>query len=203
MSEQIWWYTARATGLVALLLAAASIIWGLIYSSRIMEGRPTLRWTLDLHRYLGALTVTFVAVHMAALVADSYVHFGPSELLVPMASKWNPGAVAWGVVAMYLLVAVQLSSLTMKRLPRRLWRYIHLLSYAVLGLGVAHGFTAGTEFDNPVVVGVTVSVTSFAIYLTGLRIVTSGRSKPSVAVGNLADRDTVELRNTSPQGAKV
>lgn len=200
MSEQIWWYSARATGLVALLLAAASVIWGLIYSSRIMEGRPTLRWTLDLHRYLGALTVTFVAIHMAALVADSYVHFGVSELLVPMASKWNPGAVAWGIVAMYLLVAVQLSSLTMKRLPRRLWGYIHLLSYAVLGLGVAHGFTAGTEFDTPVVVGVTVSATSFAIYLTGLRI---ARSINGAVASKLADRDTVELLEPTTQSSKV
>jgi len=34
------------------------------------------------------------------------VHFGPAQLLIPLASAWRPGAVAWGIVAFYLLVAV-------------------------------------------------------------------------------------------------
>ena len=73
---------------------------------------------LDLHKFLGTLSLVFVAVHLGALWADNYVHFGASELFVPMASTWRPGAVAWGIVAMYLLVAIQLTSWAMRRLPR-------------------------------------------------------------------------------------
>ena len=56
---------------------------------------------------LGGLAVMFTAIHLAALVADSYVHFGLADLTVPFASSWQPGAVALGVVAMWLLLAVE------------------------------------------------------------------------------------------------
>jgi predicted ferric reductase len=170
MNEQIWWYTARASGLVSFGLAAAAIIWGLLYSSRIMEGRPTLRWTLDLHKYLGALTVAFVGVHMAALFLDTQVQFGLRELLIPFASSWRPGAVAMGIVAAYLLVAIQISSLMMKRLPRKLWRVIHLTSYAVFGLGLVHGIQAGSDFSHPAIIALAIGLTTFISYLTAFRV---------------------------------
>src|SRR3989337_1799436 len=91
MNEQIWWYTARASGIVALAILTASIVWGLLYSNRVLNGRPTAKWLLDLHRFLGGLAVTFTAVHLAGLVADSYVEFGWSELFIPMASAWKTG----------------------------------------------------------------------------------------------------------------
>ena len=34
----------------------------------------------------------FVVLHVAALVADSYVDFGLADVLVPLASSWKPGA---------------------------------------------------------------------------------------------------------------
>jgi predicted ferric reductase len=170
MTDQIWWYTARASGLVSFGLAAASIIWGLLYSSRIMEGRPTLRWTLDLHKYLGALTVAFVGVHMAALLLDTQIPFGLRELLVPFASRWRPGAVAIGIVATYLLVAIQISSLMMKHLPRKVWRLIHLTSYAVFGLGLVHGIQAGSDFTQPAIIASAIALMSFISYLTAFRV---------------------------------
>ena len=44
---------------------------------------------------------------------------GPAELFVPLASAWKPGAVAWGVVALYLLLAIEITSLLQRRIPRR------------------------------------------------------------------------------------
>ena len=41
----------------------------------------------------------FTAIHLVGLVADSCVHFGCSEILVPGASAWKTVPVAWGVVA--------------------------------------------------------------------------------------------------------
>ena len=67
--------------------------------------RVTPAWVLDLHRFLGGLATVFVCVHVAAVVFDSYVAFGLADVLVPLASSWHPVAVAWGVVALYLLLA--------------------------------------------------------------------------------------------------
>ena len=57
MTEQFWWYVARSSGIVALVLAAASVIWGLLLSTKVLERRPGPRWLLDLHRWLGGCTV--------------------------------------------------------------------------------------------------------------------------------------------------
>lgn len=95
MNPQLWWYVARAGGIVALGLSGASVIWGLLMSSRVMQGRPRPAWLLDLHRFLGALTVIFTIVHVVALYLDEFVQFSIVDLLVPFASAWNTGAVAW------------------------------------------------------------------------------------------------------------
>jgi DMSO/TMAO reductase YedYZ heme-binding membrane subunit len=145
MNPQLWWYVARASGLVAWGLAVSSVLWGLALSTKALGPRPRAAWLLDLHRFLGGLTVAFVAVHLGALVADSYVHVGLADLLVPMASSWKPAPVALGVIAFWFLVAIEVTSLFMRHLPRPMWRAVHLTSYVVAAAATVHGITAGTD----------------------------------------------------------
>lgn len=185
-NEQLWWYVARSGGIVALVLTGLSVIWGLALSTKVMAGAPAPKWLLSLHRWLGGLSVTFTAIHMAALVFDSYVHFGLTELFVPFASEWKPGAVAWGIVTMYLLVAVQVSSLVMKRIPRKWWKAIHMSSWLLFWSGLVHGITSGTDAAHPVYIAVTGAMTLLVTFLTGYRIFTarrSGRSKVRASSG--------------------
>lgn len=144
-TSQMWWYLARSGGIVAWVLLAASMVWGLLLSTKLLGRRPRPAWVLDLHRFLGGLAVVFTGVHVAGLVADSYVHFGPVEILVPFASAWRPAAVAWGVIGLYLLVAIELTSLLRARLPRKLWRLTHLGSFPLFALSTLHALTAGTD----------------------------------------------------------
>jgi DMSO/TMAO reductase YedYZ heme-binding membrane subunit len=150
LGSHLWWYTARASGIVAWVLVTASVLWGLALASRLTR-RPKPAWVLDLHRFLGGASVVFVVVHMVALSLDQYVGFGLSDLLVPMASVWKPGAVAWGIVAFYLLVAVEVTSLLMRRLPRKLWRAVHLSSFVVFGCTSVHALLAGTDANDAAV----------------------------------------------------
>lgn len=145
--SQLSWYTARAGGIVAWALLAASMIWGLALSTKASVGgkRPRPNWMLDLHRFLGGAALAFVVVHVAAIVLDSYVDFGIVEVLVPFASSWNPVAVAWGIVAVYLLVAVELTSLLRRKISRRAWRITHMLSFPTFVLTTVHMLTAGTD----------------------------------------------------------
>ena len=145
MNAHFWWYVTRASGIVAWLMLTASVIWGVVLSTKAFPARRRPAWLLDLHRWLGGLTLSFVAVHLVALVADSYTDFGAADLAVPLASDWKPGAVAFGVVAAWLLVAVEITSVAMKRLPRKAWRAIHLASYGVFWLGSVHAALAGSD----------------------------------------------------------
>jgi DMSO/TMAO reductase YedYZ heme-binding membrane subunit len=145
MSSHLWWYVARAGGLVAWGLVVASCTWGLLHALRTFGRRPSPAWMLSTHRYLSMLAIVFVGVHVVALLADSYVQFSLGDVLVPLASSWHPVAVGWGVVAMYLLVAVEVTSLVRARLSPKVWRGVHMLSYVLLGLVTIHLLTAGTD----------------------------------------------------------
>ena len=170
MNDQLWWLVTRASGFVTWGAAAAAIIWGLAVTSKPLGRKPAPAWTLDLHRFLGAVTVVALGVHLAALVADSFTHWGAAELAVPYASTWKPGPVAWGIVAAYLLVAVEVSSLLMRRLPRVWWRRLHLMSYLVFLTATVHFVSAGSDVDNPLVLAMIWSITTFIAFLTLFRI---------------------------------
>jgi DMSO/TMAO reductase YedYZ heme-binding membrane subunit len=145
---KLTWYTARASGILAWVIVTASIVWGLTLSSRLIRRRGVPAWLLDLHRYLGTLTIVFTAVHLIALHLDTYVHFTPADLFIPMHVKWSPGNVAWGIVATYLLVAIQITSWLMRRMPRRLWHAIHLLSFPLFVMATIHGLRSGADREN-------------------------------------------------------
>ena len=169
MNPKIWWYLARGAGMTSWVLAAVTLVWGLLLSSRLFTKWPRPAWILDIHRTLGGLTVVFVGVHMVGLFADGYVHFGPAQLLIPLASRWRPGAVAWGIVALYLLIAVEVTSLLRRHLPAPWWRRLHLASIAVFPLGTIHALTAGTD-AGPLFRKVVIGVTALVALLWALRL---------------------------------
>ena len=145
MTNQLWWYVARSGGIVAWALLAASVLWGLALSTKVLRGRPRPNWILDLHRFLGGLALVFTGIHVVSLILDSYVHFGLVEVLVPFTGSWHPMAVAGGVIGLYLLVAVELTSLLRKRISKRVWRMTHFLSFPLFLLTTIHALTAGTD----------------------------------------------------------
>lgn len=144
-NTKFWWYVARSSGMVALAVLMVTIVWGALLSGRLVNKRGAPRWLTDLHRYLGGLSCAVTALHLAALVADSYSYFGWVEILVPFGSSWKPGAVAWGVVAMYILAVVEVTSLYQRRISRKVWRAVHMSSYGSFWMAVIHGATAGTD----------------------------------------------------------
>lgn len=145
MTGQFWWYVARASGIVAWLLLTASVLWGIVLSTKAFPAHRRPAWLLDLHRWLGGLTLAFVALHVSALVADSFTTFTLADLAIPYASDWKPGPVALGVVAAWSLVAVEVTSLARRRLPRRFWHGVHLVSYLTFWLTTLHAAFAGTD----------------------------------------------------------
>lgn len=148
MNEQVWWFVARSGGIVAWALVTLSVCWGLMLSTKAAAKATQPKQLLDLHRFLGGLSVTFTIVHIVGLVADSYVHFGWLEILVPWASDWKPTATAWGVIALYLLLTIELTSLAMKRLPKPVWRQVHRMSFGLYVFATVHGIQAGTDTAN-------------------------------------------------------
>lgn len=166
VDSRVTWYVVRASGLVLWLMCAAAILWGLVLSTRTVRRRGMPAWLADLHSFLGTLALVFCAVHLGALGLDRFVDFGWRELFVPFASRWRPGAVAWGIVAMYLLVAVQVTSWLRRRLPRRVWHGVHLTSFVIFVTGSIHGITAGADRTNRLVIWGFVAISALVTGMT-------------------------------------
>lgn len=149
MNPQFWWYLARASGIVAWLLLTAAVLWGIVLATDLFPATRRPAWLLDLHRWLGGLTIGFVVVHMGALMADSYIEFSVADLVIPFAGDYKTEAVAWGIIAMWGLVIVEMTSLAMKRLPKAVWRGVHRTSALTFWLSSLHGTYAGTDASRP------------------------------------------------------
>ena len=209
MNEQFWWFVARSSGMVAAVLIAVTIVWGLLLSTRIVVRKGLPAWLTDLHRGLAGLSVVFVVVHLLALWADSYEEFTVVELVVPFASDWESTAVAWGVFATWLLAVVQVTSLLQRRMPRRRWHAVHLLSFPVGVLVGVHAMTAGTDASNPWFRWATLGLAAAMLFLTLYRVLTLGdrstrRPLPASARGG-ARRRPAAVANVGavPDGASA
>lgn len=177
LNPQFWWYLTRASGIVAWALLTASTLWGILLSTRLLKPYDRPAWLLDLHRWLGSLTVLIVSLHLASLVADSYVHFGVADVLVPMATGWRPLAVAWGIIATYLLIAVQVSSLLMNKLPKKLWHGIHFASYIMFVSVSIHALTAGSDTGVALFQALAVALVTLMIAFTSVRLMYRGKPR--------------------------
>ncbi len=168
----VWWYVARSSGLVAWGLAALSVLWGLLLSTKVMGKKARPNWLLDLHRFLGGLTVVFIAVHLVGLFLDPYVNFGAAQLFIPFASTWKPSAVAWGIVAFYLLLAVEITSLLRRRIPKKWWKAVHMSSYGIFVFGTVHLLTGGTDRHSQLLLWTVAGMSGAVAAMTLYRIVT-------------------------------
>jgi sulfoxide reductase heme-binding subunit YedZ len=178
MSGTLPWYVARASGLVAWGLLAASVVWGLLMTSKVIRRVARSSWLLDLHRWLAGLAVVFTAIHVVAILGDSYVHFGLASVLVPLATHWHPVAVAYGIASMYLLVAIEITSLLRRHINRRAWRAVHFLSFPLFVSSTVHGLSAGTDSRAPMVVITVVLVALAVAALTAVRVTGSTAGEP-------------------------
>lgn len=170
MIADLTWYVARSSGIVAWLLLAGSVLWGLALSTKVLRGKPRPNWILDLHRFLGGLSLVFTAVHVVAILLDEFVTIDVLDVLVPFTGTWKPVAVAWGVVGMYLLVAVEITSLLRKRLSKRAWRLTHYLSFPLFVLTTAHTLSAGTDRNTFLLRWTCIVVVVLVTVLTALRV---------------------------------
>jgi DMSO/TMAO reductase YedYZ heme-binding membrane subunit len=139
------WYTARATGTVALVLLTASVVMGALVATRV-GGRSVGRFELnEVHRSISTMALCFVAVHVTVTVVDSYVPTGILSVIVPFTSQYRRLPVAIGAVAIDLMLAVWLTSMMKSRIRPQTWRLVHWLSWGCLAAAICHGFVTGSD----------------------------------------------------------
>lgn len=143
--DTLMWTVARAGGFTALLLASAAVALGLALAMRRRPGRLSRPAAIELHRYLTTLTLGFLAVHLAGFLLDQQARMGLTALVVPGVATRNPVAVALGIVAVEVGLAIGLSALVRPAIGYRAWRRLHGLTFLVWGLALLHGILNGSD----------------------------------------------------------
>ena len=177
MSPHIYWYLSRSTGIVAWIMLTASVLWGIVLATDLFPRWRRNAWLLAMHRWLASLTLFFVAGHLATLLLDSYAQFHPRDFVVPFASDWRPTAIAVGVVALWLLVAVEVTALAMKTLSRSWWRNVHIAGYFVFWAVSIHGALAGTDTSKVLYTATAIVALAAVVFAASYRALSHGLPK--------------------------
>ncbi|MGA8361911.1 MAG: ferric reductase-like transmembrane domain-containing protein [Candidatus Dormiibacterota bacterium] len=139
------WYATRASGYTALILLSASVVLGVLTSSR--ESRP--EWprfvVQSLHRNVSLLVGLFLVIHILTSIIDPFAKLNFLDAFVPFIASYRPVWLGLGVVGFELLIAITATSLVRHRLGWRTWRGVHLFAYASWPVGVVHGLGTGTD----------------------------------------------------------
>ncbi|MGB8858292.1 MAG: hypothetical protein WCC60_03500 [Ilumatobacteraceae bacterium] len=73
----------------------------------------------------------------------------------------------WG---WHVLLLVQVTSMMMRRIPRRWWHSIHLLSSLLFAAATVHGLQAGPDNTNMFVIVVIVGSSAILLFVCSIRL---------------------------------
>ena len=166
--QSVTWNVARAGGLTAYVLLVLAVIVGLALSTQLQSpGRWPRLINNELHNFLTLLSTIFLGVHILAVWLDPFTHFGWNEILLPLASTYRPKWMALGIVALYLAVAIGISTWLRPRLGYALWKRLHVLTLLVFALATIHGLGTGSDTQTPWALGIYLA----SIVLVGLLLI--------------------------------
>ncbi len=153
-----------------MVLIAAAIVDGLVFSGR-EAGKTRLRaaWWLDFHRGLGGYALIFTGLHIVtAFGAD--IGVGLAQIFLPNASSSQTTAFTFGVLAMYGMLVVVLTTWPRQLSSRKLWHAVHLLAIPVAILTGVHAYLLGTDARAQWYMALTLVLVAVVMYPVGLRL---------------------------------
>ncbi|MCL6595109.1 MAG: ferric reductase-like transmembrane domain-containing protein [Firmicutes bacterium] len=194
---QASWDAVRASGFTAYVLLSGAVVLGLLLSIRWQSRTWPRLITNDMHNFLTLLALAFGVVHGVAAYLDPFMRFAPAEVLVPMASHYRPLWMAFGIVSLYLAVAVVLSTWLRPRIGYRLWRALHVLTFLVFAFATLHGLGTGSDTRTWWGAGIYALAAAIVLALTVRRLMAPAgrvaRPRPAVAGAVVAAAATLTL----------
>jgi hypothetical protein len=145
LSPSAYWYLARGTGAVSLVLLTASVVLGIVGSVRFTAPRWP-RFAIDtVHRDVSLLVVVVLVIHIVTSVLDGFAPIRLFDGVIPFVTPYRPLWMGLGTLSFDLLLAIAITSIVRRRLGYRAWRAIHWLAYASWPVAVLHGLGTGSD----------------------------------------------------------
>jgi hypothetical protein len=176
-----YWYLARGTGVVALLLLTASVVLGVLGSIRFAAAPRWPRFAIDsLHRDISLLVLAVLVAHIVTSVLDSFAPIRLVDSVIPFVASYRPLWLGLGALSFDLLLALVVTSLMRRRLGYRAWRAIHWLAYASWPVAVLHGLGTGTDTKLWWMLAITVGCVAAVLVAVLVRIARSAQADGSL-----------------------
>jgi len=142
------WPLIRSLGLASFGLLALCVISGMVSSMPMLK--PSVKAVLyNYHTVMSVYGFAFGLLHGMLLAIDRYMPFRWAEIFVPFADRHFRLADGLGTLAVYIWLAVLWTSDFRHRLTRRVWRMVHVSSYAMFAFALVHGLLVGTDSRFP------------------------------------------------------
>ena len=175
-----YWYLARGTGAVALLLLTASVVIGVLGALRVSGGRWP-RFAVDtVHRDVSLLVMVVLVVHIVTSVLDSFAPIALTAAVIPFGSSYRPLWLGLGALAFDLMIALVITSLVRRRLGYQRWRAVHWLAYASWPVAVLHGLGTGSDTKAWWMLALTVASVGAVVAAVGVRLARAGTLRPGL-----------------------
>jgi sulfoxide reductase heme-binding subunit YedZ len=201
--DRLPWYATRMLGLLAYLVISASVIYGLLLSTGILDAVAQRTVSFTLHQDLSAIGLGLALVHAAMLTLDRSVPYTVAEVFLPLIGPYRPVWVAMGQASLLITVVVVASFTLRKRIGQKRWRTLHYISFLAFVAATAHGLMAGTDTAAPWALWGYLLATALVVFLTGYRIVLAVATQRGSAGRASTIRVVREVTPTSPASGVV
>ncbi len=143
--QTITWDVARAGGFTAYILIMLSVAVGLALTMHWQSPKWPRLINSELHNFLALLGAVFIGVHVLAVWVDPFTRFGWAEVFLPFVSHYRPLWMAFGIVALYLGIAIGISTWIRPLIGYKWWRRLHVLTLLSFILVTIHGVATGSD----------------------------------------------------------
>jgi sulfoxide reductase heme-binding subunit YedZ len=140
-----WWLASRASGILALILIALSVIIGLVMAARAVRSPAQRRTLIAVHEHAALAALVAIAVHGITLLGDHWLDPGIAGITVPFVIDHEPAFTGLGIIGGYIAAVLGLTFYVRRRIGTRRWRNLHRLTPVVYVLGVIHTLGSGSD----------------------------------------------------------
>jgi predicted ferric reductase len=167
------WYAVRVVGFAGYIVLAASVVYGLMLSTKLLDAIAHRPVSFALHKDLSLVGLFLLGLHGLLLLGDASYPFTLRSIIVPFASPYAPLSVGIGQLAFYATAIVTASFYVRRHIGQSVWRIIHYVTFLAFVGGTVHGIMSGTDSGSWWAIAIYLIPTAMALFLTTYRIVVS------------------------------
>lgn len=169
--DRLPWYATRLLAFASYWAITASVVYGLLLSTKLLDAVAHRPISFALHQDLASIGLGLGGVHAVLLTLDRSVPFSLADVLVPFHAPYRPLWVGLGQVALYISLVVVASFYVRRRIGQRTWRLLHYLTFLAFVDATAHGLLTGTDSGAAWASAMYVLATTAVAFLLVYRVV--------------------------------